>query len=231
VVMMLTLDDRNIRKYERDLKRFAARAYPFATKAALNGAAFAARTMAIDNVREDLTLRNKFTVGSIRVNRVQGLNVRKQQAAIGSIADYMRDQEFGAVKSRTGSEGVAIPTSYSSGEGDNARPRKRVPRRPNQLKNIKLRKSRRRNNKAAIMQAATSGRKFIFLDLGRTKGIFRVVGGKRRPRIRMVYSLNRTSVTIPASPWLRPATREGERRLPSLYREALIFQLKRAGLF
>lgn len=234
---MFGVDNRDIRELERDLKTFANRAYPYATRQTLNDTAFQAQRIAREDVRNDMVLRNRFTVQSIQVDQARTLAVSRQAATVGSIADYMEDQEFGATKAKKGSEGVAIATSYSAGQGQDAQPRTRLPRKPNKLANIQLQNKRRRGssrkqrNLIAIKDAAASGNKFVFLDLGRRKGIFRVTGGKRNPKIRMVHDLSNRSVVIPKNPWLKPAFDESLRMLPAFYADALRFQLRRNGLF
>lgn len=234
---MLSVKTDQIKQMESDLKTFAARAYPFATKNTVNQGAFRGRMYAQQNIEQNMTNRNKFTRNSVRVEQTRTLDVRRQQAITGSIADYLADQEFGAIKTASGSEGVALPTSYSAGQGMGAQPRTRLPRKPNKMRNIKLRNrgrkgaSRKQKNLVAIKGAAKSGNKFVFLDMGRTKGIFRVLGGRRKPRIKMVYDLSRPSVVVPRNPWLAPAVEQARKDMPEIYRKSLKFQLKRQGLF
>lgn len=234
---MFGVDTKSIKQMERDLKTFASKAYPFATRKTVNDAAFQAQRIARVDVKDNMTNRNRFTVQSIQVEQTKTLQVSRQAAVVGSIADYMEDQEFGAVKSKTGKEGVTIATSYSSGEGENAQPRTRLPRKPNRMQSIALQKrrkkgsSRKQQNFIAIRQAAATGRKFVFLDLGRRKGIFKVTGGKRRPKIKMVHDMTKQSVVIPKNPWLKPAFDETTRMLPAFYADALRFQLRRRNIF
>ena len=234
---MFGVNNSDIRELERDLKTFASRAYPYATRKTLNDAAFQAQKIARVDVQRDMVLRNRFTVQSIQVDQAKTLQISRQEATIGSIADYMEDQEFGAVKAKGGKEGVAIATSYSAGQGENAQPRTRLPRKPNTMANIQLQRrrkkgsNRKQQNLIAIKQAAASGRKYVFLDLGRRKGIFKVTGGKRRPKIKMVHDMTKESVIIPKNPWLKPAFDESARMLPAFYADALRFQLRRRNLF
>ena len=234
---MFRVDTKEIAQYEDDLKQFAAKAFPFATRKTINDAAFQTQQISRADISRSMTTRNTFTRRSILVNQSRTLRVSQQAATVGSIAGYMETQEFGGVKTKQGKEGVAIATSYSSGEGDNAQPRKRLPRRPNKMANIQLRNRRKKGgnrkmqNLIAIKQAAKTGRSFIFLDLGRKKGIFKVIGGARRPKIKMVHDLSNDSVRIPRNPWLKPATDEAARMLPAFYADALRFQLRRRGLF
>jgi len=82
-----------------------------------------------------------------------------------------------------------------------------------------------------VKEAAQSGRKYVFMDLGRRKGIFKVIGGKRRPRIKMVWSMENKSVVVPANPMLGPAVDQTRKLMPEMYRKSLVFQLKRNNLF
>ena len=234
---MFKVDTNDIKLLEGDLKRFAHRAYPFATKATVNTAAFTAMSISRGHIDTKMITRNAFTKKSIQVEQTRQLNVSRQEAIVGSIADYMEVQEFGGIKHKNGSEGVAIATSYASGEGENTQPRRKLPRKPNKLANIRLQRrskrgaSRKQKNMMAIKQAAQSGSKYVFLDLGRSKGIFKVTGGKRRPKIKMVYSFREQSVVIPKSPWLAPSVKKTEAKIPGIYKKSLEFQLQRLGLF
>ena len=233
---MFKLNDRDIQEFEKDLKTFADRAYPFATKATLNRGAFETQKIARKDIRVKMVTRNKFTEQSVQVEQARTLNVNRQAATVGSIADYMEKQEFGGMERRGGSEGVAIATGYSAGQ-EGQQPRTRVPRKGNKLQNIRLQnrrtkgKTRQQRNLIAIQQAATTSNKFVFLDLGRRKGIFKVTGGKRNPRIKMVHDLTRQTIRIPRNPWLKPAVDRVQVLMPGFYKDALIFQLKRNNLF
>lgn len=233
---MIKVDDKELKKLERDMRAFASKAVPFATQATLNSAAFGTQKDARQHVAAELINRNKFTQGSIRVTRARGLSIPAQEAEVGSIAPYMKTQEFGGTKSKTGKHGVAITTSFAAGEGENAQPRTRLARRPNQLKNLKLANNRlsgmnrRQRNRVAIRAAARTSRNVVFLHLGRTRGIFRVTGTPHKPQIKMLHDLSRPTVTINANPWLAPAKDKNVARLPLYWRDALRFQLRRRGL-
>ena len=241
---MFHIDNKSIKRLEADLKAFASKALPFATKQTLNRAAFDAQKEARSIVSQKMVERNKFTRQSIRVDQAKTLNLRRQEAAVGSIADFMADQEFGSTKASRGRHGVAIPTSFSAGQ-QGQRPRTRLPRKPNKLASIRLKQGKRKPaNKRqrtlfAIQDAVTSGNRTIFLDLGKTKGIFRVVGGRKKfkrggpkgAKLKMLHDMSNKTVRIPRNPWLAPATKRTEKKIPGFYRDAIVFQLKRRGLF
>lgn len=241
---MFKIDTNDIKELESELKAFANKAYPFATRKTLNDAAFQAQKIARNDIRENMINRNRFTVQSIRVEQTRTLQVSSQASVVGSIADYMEDQEFGSVKSKGGKNGVAIPTSYSAGQNENSRVRTRLPRKANTMANINLTrrrkrsKTRRQRNLLAVQDAVATGRRFIFMDLGRTQGIFKVVGGQKSfkrgwpkgAKLKMIYDLTRQSVVIPKNPWLKPAVDETQRMIPAFYADALRFQLKRHNI-
>ena len=77
---MITVDMRQVKRLEEYLKFFAERAYPFATKNTINQAAFHAMRGAKENIREDMTNRNKFTERSVRVEQSRTLVVSRQAA-------------------------------------------------------------------------------------------------------------------------------------------------------
>jgi len=243
---MFSVDTIDIKELEAELKTFARRAYPFATKATLNNAAFTARKLWQRDIRHKMIERNKFTRQSIRVEQSRTLDVDRQSATVGSIAPYMDEQEFGGVKRKTGKHGVAITTGYSAGQ-EGQQPRTKLPRKANKLASIQLRKGKRtaRNKKQALLfkvqDAVKSGKRFIFHDFGggRKKGIFRVVGGSRKvkrgwptgAKLKMVADLTETTVIIPRNPTLAPAFDRVQAVMPRMYRKALIFQVRRHGLF
>ena len=84
--MFIKINDKQIIEFEKDLKVFASRAYPFATKNTLNQGAFHAQKLAKRDVQVKMVLRNKHAVQSIRVDQARTLNVRRQAATVGSIA-------------------------------------------------------------------------------------------------------------------------------------------------
>lgn len=233
---MIKADFKEIRQLELDMTIFAKRGLPYATGSTLNRTAADARIEAQKNVKQQMTLRNRWTVGSIQYQKVRGLDINKQESATGSLQKYMLTQEDGGIERKSGKHGVAIPTGYSAGQ-EGQQPRTRLPRRPNKISNIQLTrlKTKTRNRKSVnfvkVKLAAESGVKFLFMDLGRRKGIFRILGGKRKPRVKMVADLSNPVVRIPRNPWLEPAAEKSRKRMSRFYKEALKEQLRRHRLF
>ena len=239
---MFSINDKETKQLERDLGRLRDRAFPFATLSTLNQTAFSAQRGYKKEIRKDLVTRNKFTEQSIRVNTAKGLNIRRQMSVVGSTAPYMEDQEFGGVKATRGSQGVPIPSLFASGEGRGSQKAKRLPRKPNKLRNISLKhkrtksKNRKQANLIKIKTAIATGNRTIFLDFGgRSKGIYRVVGGRKGAtsgaRLEMLWGMERTSVRIPKQPLLRPAYLKASRQMGRVYRSSLRYQIRKFQLF
>jgi len=239
---MFSIDDKETKELEDWLDTLRDKAFPFATKNTLNKTAFVAQKMYRRNIQRKLTTRNKYTEQSIRVKQAKGLNIRNQMSIVGSIADYMEDQEFSGIKSKTGKHGVAITTSFASGEGRGAQPRKKLAKQKNKLRNIRLTKTRSRakNKKQAIIikvkQAVNTGNRTIFHDFGNgSRGIMRVVGGRKGhtkgARLEMIQDMSKKTISIPKTPLLKPAYEKASRMLPRIYRDSLRFQIKRHRLF
>lgn len=145
----------DLKDLEFELGRLNKKAIPFATRAAINSIAFEIQKEARKTIDEKFVNRNKFTKQSVRVERSRTLNMRSQEALVGSIADYMATQEFGGTAKGRGNQPIA--TSVSAGQSESTRPRTRLPRRPNRMQSIQLKRrargsqSRRQRNKAAAM--------------------------------------------------------------------------------
>lgn len=228
ILAMIKVDLRNTAWLARDLKNLRKSALPYAQKNAVNEAAFEGRKLWQEELQSSFTLRNKFTERSIRVDKARSLH--NPEAKLGSVASYMDEQEEGTTLTKTSKHGIPIPTAASSGEGK-AKIRKRVVRRANRLTNIKfssrIGNSPKQKNAIAISQAIRTKTKFAFLETSRRKGIFRVTGRLKNPKITMLHDLTRSSVRIPSTPTLSRTLDRLDTRMDGIYRKALLFQLSR----
>lgn len=245
---MLEINDRELWKLERDLNTYAKRAAGFASRDALNFAAFNTQAAARERIRREMINRNQFTVRSVLVDRAKSSRIAAQEAIVGSIAPYMATQEFGGRTAFRGDNQTRIPTSFAAGQ-DGSKPRTKLPTSTNKFRNIKLRRKVRKGKFASNVQkrfltalvAARDGERFVYLEGGTGghsgTGIYRVWGRNkvrgqyRGVKTRMVYNMSRSPRRIPKNPWLTPSVREVEKTLPSLYAVALRNQAQRWGLF
>ena len=227
--MTITANAAQVRQLEDKLERLNSRGILFAELETVNRAAFETQKDARRELGGRMTLRNAWSERSILVRKA---NRQTMEAATGSTQPYMETQEIGGREEATGKHGVAIPTSVASGEGRGANPRRKQVRRPNKVSNITLARNarssnRKQRNAIAVKEAVRTGRRYIFLELQRRKGLFRVYGGKRKPRVEMIQDLSRKAIDIPKNPWLMPAANKQAQQLPRYYGDALARQLRR----
>lgn len=229
---MIDIDTRDAKALERQLREIKSKAIPYAIRSTQNGLAFKGMQLARETVNDKMITRNKFAIQSIQVDRARpGQNY----SVLGSTQDFMKTQEFGGVV-----RDPTITTQYASGEGvGSSSPRKRLASKVNSLRAIRLKskaakgKSRKQRNLIKIIDAVNSGSKFIYLETEKTKGIFKVVGGKKNPKkggpkgakLRMVHRTDIKAVTIKANPWLQPAVVKLAPFAQGIYSKALQYQI------
>ncbi|UGC98056.1 neck protein [Oceanospirillum phage vB_OsaM_PD0307] len=227
--MTITVNAAQLRQLEGKLEDLNKKGLQFAELETVNRAAFEAQKDARRELGGRMVLRNAWSERSILVRKG---SLQTMESAVGSTQQYMETQELGGREQATGKHGVAIPTAVASGEGRGAKPRQKMVRRPNKVSNITLARNarssnRKQRNAIAVKEAIETGRRYIFLELQRRKGLFRVYGGKRKPRVEMIQDLTRKTVRIPRNPWLMPAANKQVAHLPRYYAAALDRQLAR----
>lgn len=218
------------RKALRDLKAFREKAVPYAIRNALNRAAFHARGEWQAEVRGAFTLRNKYTERSIQVERATGKDTRGMVAKVGSVADYMDEQETGAtVRGRSKHKPIPAPTAAGLQPGGK---RTRLVRPGNKLAALQVLKpvgkTPRQRNAVALAMARRKGRKVALLERPRGgKGFFLLGRGKRKVSTRLLWDLSRGSVRVKPSPTLQRTLARVEPRLADIHRDAVVEQLRR----
>lgn len=225
-----------VERMRAELETIAKRSVPFAARETVNSLAFAGRAAWQDEMRSSLTLRNRFTERRALVDRAHGLRMSTMEATLGHTEPYMALLERGGTE-RAKKRVRAIPTESAAGQakGSLKAGRKRLVRAASLLSRLgSLRvqggksRSRKAQNARAIGVAIRSGRRLALLDLGRRQGIYRVMGGKRRPKIVKLYDLSRRSTPVPRTPTLERALARALAQAPSIAAAALERQLTRA---
>ena len=230
------MDRKNIDRYARELLLFNERVAKETTAKALNRTAKGAELLAKRSLRKEMTIRNKWSVGSIKSTRTPlGRPIDKQFVLVGSLQPYLAKQESGGVLSRT-PQGRRITTPKGSREGATAFPRKKVATGRSAPRSIKLGKNpkygrvkkRGLKNKMAVQHARKRGRKHVYMELrnGR-KGIFRV--GKQS--VVMVHRIMNRQVTLKPRPWFEPAIDTARKAAPSAFRLELQKAIDSSGIF
>lgn len=230
----MPVDSHEIEKFARDLDKMAKRAIPHAMRNSLNRSAFAGRKIWKKEIKSTFVTRNTWTERSIRVDKARGTNLTRMESVLGSVADYMGKQERGGRVSGRGKT-KSIPTSFAAGQMG-AIPRTRLVRGAHKVGRIRLGRkprggTRRQRNAIGIKQAAAQGRKFVFLELPTSRGLFKLTGGKRKPSIKMVWSLSQSSVQLKPEPTLKRTLKRMDRVIPKIHMGAIKEQIKRNGLF
>lgn len=226
---------KGIDEMQRELERLAKRSLPFAARETVNSLAFAGRAAWQEEMRQSLTLRNPFTGRRALVDRATTLRISTMEARLGHTEPYMALLERGGSE-RASKRYRAIPTEVAAGQakGSTRGGRKRQVRAANiinRLGSLKLTGirglSRKARNARAVQGAIRSGRKLALLDLGRRKGVFRVTGSRRKPRIAMLYDLTRKRTPVPRIPTLQRALARALMQGPAIAHAALAKQLAR----
>lgn len=219
---MISVNMRQAKELEKSLGNMQIK---FAERNTINGQAFATQRNARKHIQRDMITRNRWTVGSVRVDTAKSL---RDSAVAGSVERYMANQEFG----HTDTQHTAMATPSASGEPSRAKVRRKPVRRANRMSAINLANkprvqgSRVQQNIAALKDAKAHGRKFVFMQRGKVKGIYKVMGTKKKPRSRMVQNLSRSVAVIPRRPWLRPSI-VSQQETASIYFDQMRRQLRR----
>jgi hypothetical protein len=228
------LELRGLDKMQRDLETMAKRAVPYAARETLNGLAFAARKIWQEEMRSSLTLRNQFTERRALVERATGSRMSSMQAILGHTEDYVRRLEEGKGE-RAQRSGLPIATEAAAGQAKGSLPsgRKRAVRKSLVIRVLgKLKRQpnslpRKVRNARAVRDAIKSGNRLAYLQLDKRRGIYKVMGGKKRPTIRKLYDLTKRATPRPRIPTLQRSIDQALKQGPAIAETALLRQLQR----
>ena len=224
----VNVDTKDLKRFERDLRNFKSKAVPYASRAYVNNQAFEARKEWQDILPSKMKLRNKYTTNSIRVDKTSSLDINRQQSIVGSLAPYMDEQEDGYKEGKSGKHGVALPAAAPSKRKTRGRISK-----ARQLGSInimpRIRGHRSRQVAASMAMARKrGGPQYAFLQLKKGRmGIYQLDPSRKRLAVKKVWDLSKSSVTIPKNPTMEPAVQSMAKRRDALWRDALLFQLRR----
>lgn len=222
------------KKAVRDLRTFKNSAIPFAARNSLNRSAFAARELWQEEIRNSFVTRNRYTERSVRVERASGRDPSAMMAKIGSIADYMGLQEHGGTEhGKSGHKAIPGPVAAGLPPGAN---RTKLVRPANYVGALHVRKGKGRTraqyNAVAIKMAKRRGERAVLLQ--RPKGgfgIFKLMGGKRNPKTRLLWDFSRRSVHIKPEPTLQRTLQRVQPRMEAIHLESFVEQLRRHKVF
>lgn len=236
------IDDRDVLRYENHVKGLRERSFAYAIRNTLNDAAFGTMRRSKRRIQDDFTVRDKrYSVGGVTVRRARGLDVDRMFSATGHIRPEMAMQETGGVARSKDGKTKSIPSTSAAGQGIKTHRNKKV-RKANFLSKIhtdtsRLRsKARKRTSskkqEAFVMtlMAKREGKKFLFLDFRWTakqgRGIFKIMGTKRRPKVRLMHSMKEKEVKVKSRPWLNPSAKDERVRIPFHFRKHVRKQIR-----
>ncbi len=229
---------RGLKEMMRELDAISRRYVPAAARDTLNTLAWGTRTEWQHEMGKRLTLRNTFTQRRVLVEPCRTLYMKRMVARVGHTEPYVGWLEEGEPE-RAAKRFRAVPTEVAAGQapGSLRGGRKRAVRPSaviTRLGDLAVKggqhRSRKANNARAIRGAIRSGRRLALLDLGRGKGIYRVMGRRKRLRIVKLYDVSRRMTPVPRTPTLEPAFEVACGKAVGVMHEALTIQFKRAGL-
>lgn len=230
------IEFRGLDELQRELEQLAKRSIPYAARETLNGLAFAGRKIWQDEMASSLTLRNAFTQRRVLVDRATGSRMSDMQAVLGHTEDYMRRLEYG-IGERARRGGLAIPSEAAAGQAKGSLPagRKRAVKRSlvirvlGKIKRQSRSMPRKARNARAVRDAIKNGTRLAYLELDRRRGIYKIMGGKKRPQIRKLYDLSRRAVPLPRIPTLQRTLDAALLQAPTIALAAVQRQLDRLG--
>lgn len=234
---MISVKIEGLVELERGLQRLATTALPYACKEILNKAAYATVDALKREAQQSFTLRNKYTLGSFRMERAHGGRIDQMQSIAGSIQPYMLTQEQGGdVKAKA--HHVAIPAPAAAGQASGVHRTKTV-RGARKLAAISIVRpppsanslGRRRFNVVSAAVSLRKGTKFVmFKRPGGGEGIYLIVGTTKTFKARLLYDVSRSSVHIKPTPILERAVAAVMPKMDGIVQAAIEQQLKRQNI-
>ena len=231
-----SIELRGLEDMIRTLDALSRRYVPAAARDAINTLAWGTRTEWQRQMADKLTLRNTFTQRRVLVEPARTLYLKKMVARVGHTEEYMARLEEGQPE-HASKRFRPIPTEAAAGQAERSlRGGRKRPVRPSavitRLGDLAVKggqhRSRKANNARAIRGAVRSGRRLALLDLGRGKGIYRVMGRRKKLRIVKLYDVSRRVTPMPRIPTLEPAFDVACTKAIGVMHEALTRQLARA---
>lgn len=229
----LEIDLGEVRDLALDLQQFAKRGMPYAARNVLNRQAFQARKVWSKRITDTFTLRNTWTLRTLRVVPAKTrADIFSMHSEVGSLSSYMGMQEHGGVEH--GKSGARpIPTAVAAGQPMGSERTKPV-RRPNRMNAIQLSKARKggralskaQRNAIAVKAAASKGTKFALIEFENSGQGIAKVSGRKRITVRTVWDLSHKSQPVPREPTLGPTMDSVSRWSAGMAAHALREQLR-----
>ena len=222
-MLKVKLETRGANQFIQKLNDFPT-ANAEATKNALNTAAALSRKNAVRIIKNDFTLRNKFTERNIQFDKTSSASINSMESIVGATlkVPYMETQDQGGIKKKKG-KNYALATSTARDGSD-----KNVINKSNYMSRVLrsgLKKNApkinrgRRGNAVAQLYMANKLNKVI----NRNGKIYRVDSFAKmgrdhvKAKTTLLYSLRQSPITIRKTRWLQRAIEKPSRDLENIY--------------
>lgn len=219
---------RGLDEMQSALEQLSKKGLAAAARETLTQCAFHGRRIWQENLEGSNILRNRFTQSRVLVVPARGSSLRDMEAVLGHPSQYVADLEEGKGDRAKGSA-VPIPELAARTGGD----KRKLVGKPNKLATIgRLAKGRPRGsthkarNAQALRVARKTGQKLVVLEGPRSRGIFRVLGGRRKVKVRKIWDLSHRTVSRPKRPTLQRSLDAALQLAPAIAERAMEKQLE-----
>lgn len=195
--------DRSVKIYKNKLKYISKEALPKVIADSVTAVAKRAHDKSIVNIISRYTIRNKYTVGSLRFYKASPKkNIMKINAISGSISEYMDEQDLGGKRLPKSGEKVTEATLFARGGSKTSVVKKK--------------------NRAGFL----GKNQFIGVPKGIAKnrpyGVYERV--KNNKFLSMVRNISKVSVDIRGTSWHRDAM--SDQKLKEIMQKEFIYQAR-----
>mgnify|MGYP003590798656 CR=1 FL=1 len=221
--MKIKLETKGAKEFYFKLKNFETSNVE-AVKNTLNIAASLSRRNAVQNIKREFILRNKFTEKSITFQKADGNSINQLESKVGALdrAKYLKYQEDGGTKPKRGKNYAIAQKSARMGSNKNVISKNFYMSKivSGGIKKGKPKLARgRRGNGVAQMYIANKFSKFVI----RNKKIYRVDSFEKTSRnnvkakMTLLYALQASPVKIKATWWMKRAVEKPSRDIDNIY--------------
>jgi hypothetical protein len=227
-VLNIAVDLKGLDEMQSALEQLSKKGLAAAARETLTQCAWQGRRIWQGNLEQANILRNKFTLSRVLVDPARGSSLRGMEARLGHPSQYVADLEEGKGDRARGSA-VPIPELAARTGSD----KKKVVSKPNKLAAIgRLAKGKPRGsthkqrNAQALRVAAKAGKKLVVLEGPRSRGIFRLLGGRKKLKVRKIWDLSHRTVSRPQRPTLQRSIDAALQLAPAIAERAMQKQLE-----
>jgi hypothetical protein len=204
--------------------------------ATVNIQAALARKNAVENVKDDFTLRNNFTVSQIQFTQMEKSRLISLSAIVATTgiterAGYMARQETGGPHRAENGSGLAIPTYVARG-GNKGSPvlKKYYLHKLKKITGEGLKLSGDTYRSWLVRKAAVASK--LNMPMRYNNKLFSITGFQKKSdggitfKMKQIYGFDKEETMTPETPWLKPAYEKPAKDAENIF----ISQMKKQGM-